>query len=104
MAKGYWIAHVDVNDDAAYKDYVKANAKPFAEFGARFLIRGGQFEAVEGTSRQRNVLIEFPSYEAALACYHSDGYAAAKAIRQHASIGELVILEGYDGPQPEDAA
>lgn len=104
MAKGFWIARVDVNDDAAYKNYVKANAKPMAEFGARFLVRGGTFEAVEGTSRTRNVVIEFPTYEAALACYKSDDYAAAKAFRVEGSVGDLVIIEGYDGPQPENAA
>lgn len=103
MAKGYWIARVDVNDDEAYKNYVKANAKPFAEFGARFLTRGGPFDAIEGTSRQRNVVIEFPSYEAALACYNSDEYAVARAIRLDVSVGDLVIMQGYDGPQPEDA-
>lgn len=104
MAKGYWIARVDVSDANAYKNYVAANAKPFAEFGARFLTRGGAFDSVEGAARQRNVVIEFPSYKAALACYNSAEYSAAKAIRKEVSEGELVIVEGYDGPQPGDVA
>ena len=97
MPKGYWIGRIDVHDLETYKTYVAANAAPFAEYGARFLTRGGAYEAVEGEARSRNVVIEFPSYEAALACYHSDAYKAAKALRDPVSSGELVIVEGYDG-------
>ena len=102
MAKGYWIARVDVDDESAYKKYIAANAEPFREYGARFLVRAGQFESVEGTARSRNVVIEFPSYEAALACYRSPAYQQAIGFRRNASQGELVIVEGYDGPQPGD--
>lgn len=97
MTKGYWIGRVDIDDIETYKTYVAANAAPFAEYGARFLVRGGQFETPEGTSRSRNVVIEFPSYKAALACYHSDAYQAAKALRDPVSTGDIVIIEGYDG-------
>jgi uncharacterized protein (DUF1330 family) len=100
MPKGYWIARVDVQDAEAYKKYIAANAEPFAEFGARFLVRAGGFESVEGSSRARNVVIEFPSYETALACYRSPAYQKAIGFRQDASDGDLVIIEGYDGPQP----
>lgn len=100
MTKGYWIGRVDVHDDDAYKAYVAANAEAFAKYGARFLIRGGAFELVEGAARARNVVIEFPSYQAALDCYHSPEYAAAKALREPASEGDILIIEGYDGPQP----
>lgn len=100
MPKGYWVARVDVTDDEAYKKYIAANAEPFAEFGARFLVRAGTYEAVEGEARSRNVVIEFPSYEAALACYRSPAYQYAVSLRSNASESELVIIEGYDGPQP----
>lgn len=100
MAKGFWIARVDVADAEQYKQYVAANAMPFKTFGARFVVRGGRFAAVEGTSRSRNVVIEFPSYQAALDCYHSPEYQAALKLRQPVSEGDLVIIEGYDGPQP----
>jgi len=100
MSKGYWIARIDVADLDAYKLYVAANAGPLAEFGARFLVRSGRFEAPEGTARSRNVVIEFPSYQAALDCYHSPAYQAAIQLRLPVSTGELVIVEGYDGPQP----
>jgi uncharacterized protein (DUF1330 family) len=102
MAKGYWIARVDVRDADAYAEYVKANAEPFARFGARFLVRGGAHEAPEGSARARNVVLEFPSYEAALACYQDAGYQKAMAIRAGASEGDLLIIEGYDGAQPGD--
>lgn len=100
MAKGYWIAHVDVTDPDAYKQYVEANAEAFAKFGARFIVRGGTFEVVEGATRSRNVVIEFPDYEAALACYRSPEYQRALSFRKSASTGDIVIIEGYDGPQP----
>ncbi|KPP85522.1 MAG: hypothetical protein HLUCCO07_00350 [Rhodobacteraceae bacterium HLUCCO07] len=97
MPKGYWIGRVDVDDPDAYMKYVAANAKPFAEYGARFLVRGGRFENPEGSARTRNVVIEFPSYQAALDCYHSESYQAAKALRDPVSTGDIVIIEGYDG-------
>ncbi|WP_435229180.1 DUF1330 domain-containing protein [Pseudopelagicola sp. nBUS_20] len=97
MAKGYWIARVDVDDIDAYQKYVKANAEPFAQYSARFLVRGGIFESPEGTARERNVVIEFPNYQAALDCYNSADYQGAKALRLPVSSGELIIIEGYDG-------
>ncbi len=100
MPKGYWIARVDVRDDEAYKKYVAANAEAFSKFGARFIVRGGSHEAVEGTARARNVVIEFPSYEAALGCYRSPEYAKAMAHRRGASDADIIVIEGYDGPQP----
>jgi uncharacterized protein (DUF1330 family) len=99
VPKGYWIARVDVTDPEAYKRYVEANAEAFAKYGARFLVRGGAFESVEGTPRARNVVIEFPDYETALACYRSPEYQRAIAFRTAASTGDLVIIEGYDGSQ-----
>jgi uncharacterized protein (DUF1330 family) len=100
MVKGYWIGRVDVNNPEAYQNYVKANAAAFSKYGARFLVRGGNFEAVEGEARARNVVIEFPSYEAALACWHSPEYKAAKAERDGHAVAEIIVIEGYDGPQP----
>ncbi len=100
MAKGYWVARVEVTNPEAYKAYVAANAVAFKKFGAHFLVRSGQYENPEGASRARNVVIEFPSYQAALDCYHSPEYAAAIALRVGASTADIIIIEGYDGPQP----
>jgi len=100
MAKGYWIARVEVTEPEQYKAYIAANALPFKNFGARFLVRSGRFENPEGSSRPRNIVIEFPSYEAALGCYKSREYQDALKLRRGASTIDLVIIEGYDGPQP----
>ena len=103
MPKGYWIAQVDITDPEAYKLYVKANALPFAKFGARFLVRGGASEIPEGKSRSRNVILEFPSYEAAKACYASPEYAEALRLRLNAAEADIIIIEGYEGLQPGGA-
>ena len=100
MAKGYWIGNMDVTDPEAYKPYMAANAAPFRQFGAKFIVRGGKSEIVEGKFRSRQVVIEFPSYEAALACYRSPEYQKAMALRIGKSINDLVVIEGYDGAQP----
>jgi uncharacterized protein (DUF1330 family) len=100
MAKGYWIARADISDPERYKDYVAANAVAFRKFGARFLVRGGRFENFEGSSRARNVVIEFPSYEVAVDCWKSAEYQEALKLRQPVSTMDLVIVEGYEGPQP----
>jgi uncharacterized protein (DUF1330 family) len=94
MAKGYWIARVDVRDPERYKDYV-ATAKPaFEKYGANFLARGGAYEEMEGKARARNVVIEFPSLQAAKDCYNSPEYQAAKAIRVTVADAEMVLVEG----------
>ena len=97
MAKGYWIAGVDVTDPEGYKEYVAANAVAFSKYGGRFIVRGGRFEAPEGTARSRNVVLEFKDYDTAVACYRSPEYAAAKAKRLGRSEANLIIIEGYDG-------
>ena len=100
MPKGYWIARIDVHDPEAYKKYVEANARPFALYGARFAVRGGRHEVLEGNGRARNVVLEFDSYQQALDCYRSPEYQYAKSLRDNVSEGDLVIIEGYDGTQP----
>ncbi len=100
MAKAYWIAHVTVTDGERYKDYIAANAAALAKYNARFVVRGGDFVAPEGTSRERHVVIEFDSMQDARDCYHSPEYEAAMAIRLEVSSADLIIIGGYDGPQP----
>jgi uncharacterized protein (DUF1330 family) len=100
MPKGYWIVRVDIADQDRYKDYVAANAEPLRKYGDRFLVRAGRFENPEGTSRSRNVVIEFPTYQAALDCWKSPEYQQAIKLRQPASTLDMVIIEGYEGAQP----
>ena len=96
MAKGYWIAQVTVTDPETYEEYKVANAIAFSKFGGRFVVRGGAQVTKEGSTHPRSVVIEFPNYEAALACYDSPEYQTALAIRQGISQGNLVIIEGYE--------
>jgi uncharacterized protein (DUF1330 family) len=100
MPKGYWIGRVDVKNEEGYKPYAAANAAIFKKFGGKFLIRAGKFEAPEGTARSRNVVIEFPDYAAALACYRSPEYQENIKRRLPHSTADILIIEGYDGPQP----
>ncbi|MBL8839494.1 MAG: DUF1330 domain-containing protein [Alphaproteobacteria bacterium] len=100
MTKGYWVAFADVNDPDGYKAYIAENAKAFRKFGGRFLVRGGRSEAPEGKPRSRTVVIEFPSYAAAIECYRSPEYAKAMSLRAGRSIMDLAIVEGYEGAQP----
>ncbi len=100
MSKGYWVVHADVTEPEGYKAYMGADMEPLRKFGGRFLVRGGQFELLEGAARSRTVVVEFPDYQSALACYHSPEYQAAAALRKGRAEFDLIIVEGYDGPQP----
>ena len=99
MPKGYWIGRIDVKNEEGYKPYVAANPAIFKNFGGRFLVRGGKFDVEEGNSRARNVVIEFPDYASALACYRSPEYQENIKVRLPHSTIDLIVIEGYDGPQ-----
>lgn len=96
MAKGYWIARVDVHDMDRYPSYIEAAKPAYERYGAKFLVRGGEYHDVEGIARSRNVVIEFPSLVSALDCYNSIEYESARCIRQAISDGELLIIEGVE--------
>ncbi len=99
--KGYWIGRVEVTNPDAYKNYVAKNAAAFSKYGARFLVRGGEFEMAEGGgAKSRNVVIEFPDYASAMACWKSPEYQDAIAARKGAALVDLMVIDGYDGPQP----
>jgi len=100
MAKGYWIARIDVHNPDGYKDYIAQNGVVFAKYGGRFLVRGGRHVSKEGSARTRNVVVEFKDYDTAIACYNSPEYVRLVALRSPHSEGDLLIIEGYDGPQP----
>ena len=94
MPKGYWIVRVSVKNAERYPDYLAAARPAFEKYGARFLVRGGRYDAREGSSRERNVVIEFADFATAAACYDSPEYQAAKAIRTANADADLVIAEG----------
>ena len=88
-----WIAHVTVTDAEAYGKYAKLAGPAIEKHGGRFLARGGRFVQLEGAERPRNVVAQFPSLEAAEACYHSAEYQAALEHARGASERELLIVE-----------
>ena len=84
-------------DADAYKPYLVANQAPFGKFGARYLVRGGRRDVMEGRARSRIEVLEFPSFEAALACYLSPNYQSAKKLREGVAEADVIVTEGYDG-------
>ena len=88
-----------MTEPEGYKAYMVADMAPIGEHGGRFLVRGGKQEVVEGSVRSRSVVIEFPSYAVALACYRSPGYQAAAAHRKGRAEFDLIVAEGTDGAQ-----
>jgi uncharacterized protein (DUF1330 family) len=94
MPKAYWIAHVTVSNPDQYKHYAEMAPVAFKKYGATILARGGAFQQMEGEGRPRNVVIEFPSLQAAIDCYNSEEYQSAKARRKDAGIAEIVLVEG----------
>jgi len=75
-------------------------AAVFSRCGARFLVRGGRFEVVESTARPHTVVLEFKDYETAVACCRSAEYAAERALREGRPVADVLMVKGYDGPQP----
>ncbi len=92
---GYIIAQIKVNDPEAYKEYVKRNTATVAQYGGKFLVRGGEMEVLEGECPYpRAVVLEFPSVEAARAWHDSSEYEGAKAIRLATADANLMLVEG----------
>jgi uncharacterized protein (DUF1330 family) len=100
VAKGYWIVHLDVTDQKRYDAYREVNGAAFRKYGARFLVRGGNYDVIHGNARSRNIVIEFPSLQAAKDCYVSPEYQHALNVRGNSIEIDMVVVEGYDGPQP----
>jgi uncharacterized protein (DUF1330 family) len=94
MPAGYLIAQIDVSDAAAFEEYRKLVPATIAAFGGEYLIRGGRQEQLEGSSNKRTVVLRFDSYERAREWYHSPDYEKPKAMRQAASKGNVVLVEG----------
>lgn len=94
MPKGYWMVHVTVTDAENYAEYVRLDTPVIGSFGGRFLVRGGRNDTPEAPQKDRHVIVEFPDYDTALACYRSDAYQAAAAIRMANADSDIVIVEG----------
>ena len=94
MPKAYWIAHVTVSNPDQYKFYATDAGIAFKKYNANILARGGTHHIMEGQGRSRNVIIEFPSLQAAIDCYNSDEYQSAKAKRIGAGEADITFVEG----------
>ncbi len=94
MSKGYWIVSLTITDNESYQRYVAANAVIFERWGGRFIVRGGEFEVVQGASAARQVVLEFGSFAAAKDCYSSPEYQQAlKDLLAGANL-QFLIVEG----------
>ena len=94
MSKAYWIVRVTVRDEQRYPEYLAAAGAAFEKFGANFVVRGGAFETMEGSARERNVVVEFKDRATALDCYRSPEYQTARAIRQKYADADFIIIDG----------
>jgi uncharacterized protein (DUF1330 family) len=91
----YVIAEIEVTDPTAYEDYRRQVPAVVEKYQGKFIVRGGRIESMEGGwSPKRMVVIEFPSMDQALKWYRSADYAPLIALRQKASKGKLIIVEG----------
>ena len=91
----YVIAEIDITDPAAYEEYRKQVPGVIARYGGKYIVRGGKVEPLEGGwSPKRIAVVEFPSMEQALKFYRSPEYAPLLKVREKASRGKLVIVEG----------
>jgi uncharacterized protein (DUF1330 family) len=91
----YIIVQVEIHDPKRYEDYKKLTPATIAQFGGKFIVRGGPCETLEGApERGRVVVVEFPSAERARAWWSSPEYAPAKALRQSCSTARMLLVEG----------
>jgi len=91
----YLMGEIEVTDPAVYEDYRKQVLAVVTKYGGRFIVRGGQVETLEGGwAPKRFVALEFPSMDQARSFYRSPEYAPLIALRQKASRGKLILVEG----------
>jgi len=91
----YVIAQVEIRNPERYAEYVKLTPATIAAYGGRFIVRGGKAERLEEhLPANRIVILEFDSYERAKDWYESGAYQGPKALRQSASVANLILVEG----------
>jgi uncharacterized protein (DUF1330 family) len=91
---GYVFMHADVTDPDGYEEFKSLAAAAIADQGGRYLVRGGAMQPLEGEWRSRVVLVEFPTYAAALAFYNSDAYQEAHQVRLRSSTASVLAMDG----------
>ena len=91
----YVIARIHVTDWERYREYTARTPATIAQFGGRFIARGGDVVSLEGPEETRRVVIlEFPSLERAKEWYHSEEYQAVRELRAAAATASLVAIDG----------
>ena len=91
----YFIVDVEVTDPAGFEEYRKLVPATLAQYGGRFLVRGGATEQLEGDWQPRRVVVlEFPSLEQAKRWYHSEEYREPKALRFKTARANMILVEG----------
>ena len=92
---GYIIVDVEITDPERYREYVKAVPPTLELYGGRFLVRGGAAANLEGSWQpKRIIVVQFDTVERARAWWSSEEYAGPKALRQSASVTNMIVVEG----------
>lgn len=94
MPKGYIIGHITVTNPEAYQEYIRRDTPILQRLGGTFIIRGGDAQVMEGEVLERHVVIEFPSYQAALDAYNDPEYQEVAKIRQGNAHSVILVVEG----------
>ncbi|MGH8982020.1 MAG: DUF1330 domain-containing protein [Acidimicrobiales bacterium] len=93
----YVIFQADITDEEQYARYRAVTPATIAAAGGRFIVRGGETVLLEGEPvAGRTVIVEFPDRQTALGWYHGEDYTAARALREHAAVGRMYIVDGVD--------
>lgn len=95
----YWVARAKINDPVEYKKYTDLVPAIIAKHGGKVLARGGHYQTMEGPEKfHRFIVIEFPTFDAAVGCFQSPDYDAAAAFRRKDGAGEVetIVVEGGD--------
>jgi uncharacterized protein (DUF1330 family) len=91
----YFISDLTVRDASAIKTYRHRAAASIAQYGGRYLARGGKVETIEGQWSPRSiVIVEFPDIDRARAWYRSPEYARALEVRDQALRRNLILVDG----------
>jgi uncharacterized protein (DUF1330 family) len=91
----YVFGEIEVTDPATYEEYRRQVMAVVTKYGGKFIVRGGKVETLEGGwAPKRFVALEFPSMEQAQKWYRSPEYTPLAALRQKASRGKLILVEG----------
>mgnify|MGYP006105081803 FL=1 len=95
--KGYWVAlYININNKKNLKDYSDKVTPIIKSFGGKPLVRGGEYQCLEGEEFSRTVIWEFPSYEIALDCHNSKEYQEGWSLAKSTTERNLQIIRGFN--------